>query len=88
MSNRPARISQAEIERAIRAARKAGATEVELKIGVDVSIRIRIPLAPDRLGEILQSAAQQLDDGGEVLGGVALALEQRIEGLRAGAEGR
>jgi hypothetical protein len=48
MSNRPARISQAEIERAIRAARKAGATEVELKIGVDVSIRIRIPLAPDR----------------------------------------
>jgi hypothetical protein len=31
MSNRPARISQAEIERAIRAARKAGATEVELR---------------------------------------------------------
>jgi hypothetical protein len=45
MSNRPARISQAEIERAIRAARKAGATEVEVKMG-DVSIRI--PLVPDR----------------------------------------
>ena len=33
MSNRPARISQAEIERANRAARKAGATEVEVKMG-------------------------------------------------------
>ena len=46
MSNRPARISQAEIERAIRAARKAGATEVEVKMGDGVSIRI--PLGPDR----------------------------------------
>jgi hypothetical protein len=46
MSNRPARISQAEIERAIRAARKTGATEVEVKMGDGVSIRI--PLAPDR----------------------------------------
>jgi hypothetical protein len=46
MTNRPARISQAEIERAIRAARKAGATEVEVKMGDGVSIRI--PLAPDR----------------------------------------
>ena len=47
MSNRPARISQAEIERAIRAARKAGATEVEVKIG-STWHPIRIPLAPDR----------------------------------------
>jgi|HubBroStandDraft_2_1064218.scaffolds.fasta_scaffold1324136_2 hypothetical protein len=46
MSNRPARISQAEIERAIRAAKKAGATEVEVKMGDGVSIRI--PLGPDR----------------------------------------
>ena len=46
MSNRPARISQAEIERAIRAARKAGATEVEVKIGDDASIRI--PLVPEK----------------------------------------
>jgi hypothetical protein len=44
MSNRPARITQAEIERAIRAAKKAGAAEVEVKIGDDASIRI--PLAP------------------------------------------
>jgi hypothetical protein len=46
MSNRPARISQAEIERAIRAARKAGVTEVEVKMGDGVSIRI--PLTPDK----------------------------------------
>jgi hypothetical protein len=46
MSNRPARISQAEIERTIRAARKAGATEVEVKMGDGVSIRI--PLVPEK----------------------------------------
>jgi hypothetical protein len=46
MSNRPARITQAEIERAIRAAKKTGVTEIELKIG-DEAI-LRIPLAPDR----------------------------------------
>jgi hypothetical protein len=46
MSNRPARITQAEIERAIRAAKKAGVTEVEVKIGNQASIRI--PLAPDK----------------------------------------
>jgi hypothetical protein len=46
MSNRPARITQAEIERAIRAAKKAGLTEVEVKIGDEASIRI--PLAPEK----------------------------------------
>jgi hypothetical protein len=46
MSNRPARITQAEIERAIRAAKKAGLTEVEVRIGDDTSIRI--PLAPEQ----------------------------------------
>ena len=46
MSNSRAKITQAEIERAIRAARKAGATEVEVKMGDGVSIRI--PLAPDK----------------------------------------
>ena len=44
-SKRPARITQAEIERAIRAAKKAGATEVEVKIGGEASVRI--PLIPD-----------------------------------------
>ena len=47
MSNRPARITQAEIERAIRAAKKAGATEVVVKMG-DGVITIRIPLVPDQ----------------------------------------
>jgi hypothetical protein len=46
MSNRPARITQAEIERAIRAAKKAGVAEIELKIG-DGAI-VRIPLAADK----------------------------------------
>ncbi len=46
MSNRPARITQAEIERAIRAAKKAGLTEVEVRLGDDASIRI--PLAPEK----------------------------------------
>jgi hypothetical protein len=46
VSNRPARITQAEIERVIRAARKAGVNEVEVKIGDEVAIRI--PLVPDQ----------------------------------------
>jgi hypothetical protein len=46
MSNRPARITQAEIERAIRAAKKAGATEVEVRIGDEASIRI--PLVAEK----------------------------------------
>ena len=40
MSNRPARITQAEIERVIRAAKKAGLTEVEVRLGDEASIRI------------------------------------------------
>jgi 5,10-methylenetetrahydrofolate reductase len=46
MSNRPARITQAEIERAIRAAKKAGVAEVVVTIGDEASIRI--PLAPGK----------------------------------------
>ena len=46
MSNRPARITQAEIERAIRAAKKAGLTEVEVRLGDEASIRI--PLVRDQ----------------------------------------
>ena len=46
MSNRPARITQSEIERTIRAAKKAGATEVEVRIGDEASIRI--PLVPEK----------------------------------------
>jgi hypothetical protein len=46
MSHRPARITQAEIERAIRAAKKTGVSEVEVRIGDEASIRI--PLTPDK----------------------------------------
>jgi hypothetical protein len=46
MSNRPARITQSEIERAIRAAKKAAATMVELQIGDEVLVRI--PLVPEK----------------------------------------
>jgi hypothetical protein len=55
MSNRPARITQAEIERAIRAAKKAGLTEVEVRLGDEASIRI--PLAPEK----------PIADGGEIV---------------------
>jgi hypothetical protein len=42
MSNRPARITQAEIERAIRAAKKFSLPLVEVRIGDDASIRISL----------------------------------------------
>jgi hypothetical protein len=45
MSKRRARITQPEVQRVIRAAKKEGAAAVELTIG-DVSVRI--PLAPDK----------------------------------------
>jgi hypothetical protein len=55
MSNRPARVTQAEIERAIRAAKKSGLTEVEVRLGDEASIRIT--LAPEKpiadAGEII-----------------------------------
>jgi hypothetical protein len=44
MTNRRARITQAEIKRAIKAAKKAGLAEVELKIGDEAWVRI--PLSP------------------------------------------
>jgi 2-iminoacetate synthase ThiH len=46
MTNRPARITQAEIERVIRAAKKAGVSEIEVKIG-EYAV-VRISLASDR----------------------------------------
>ena len=57
MSRRPAAITQADIARAIRAARQAGAAEVEVRIGDQTAILIRIStgdekrLEPD--GEII-----------------------------------
>ena len=49
MSRRPAVITQADVTRAIRAAKKAGAAAVELHIGQDAKIVVRIDpsTAPD-----------------------------------------
>jgi hypothetical protein len=42
MSRRPATITQADVARAIRAAKQAGAAEVEVRIGGQSSIVIRL----------------------------------------------
>ena len=42
MSRRPATITQADIARAIRAAKQEGATEVEIRIGKNASLLIRL----------------------------------------------
>lgn len=52
MSRRPAKITQAEVERIIRAAKAAGALEVAVKIGERPSLRINLSVeieAIDRL---------------------------------------
>lgn len=54
MSRRPAKITQADVARAIRAAKQAGAAEVEVRVGGEATIVIRLtpstdanaPLAP------------------------------------------
>jgi hypothetical protein len=52
MSKRPAVITQPEIERAIRAAKKAGASEIELRIKDQVTIIYRLgQTAADPLAE-------------------------------------
>ena len=59
MSRRPATITQADIARAIRAAKQTGAAEVEVRVGEQSSIVIRLnsstglekPLEP--IGEIV-----------------------------------
>jgi hypothetical protein len=47
MSRRPALVTEADINRVIRAAKKAGATEVEVRLGDQASVRI--PLLPDKV---------------------------------------
>jgi hypothetical protein len=42
MSRRPATLTQADIARAIRAAKQAGAAEVEVRVGEQARIIIRI----------------------------------------------
>ena len=59
MSRRPAAITQADIARAIRAARQAGAAEVEVRIADQSSILIR--LNPSTRGE------KRLEPDGEIV---------------------
>jgi hypothetical protein len=50
MSRRPASITQADIARAIRAAKQTGATEIEVRVGDRSTIIIRLdrdPLEPN-----------------------------------------
>lgn len=49
MSNRAARITQAEVARIVRGARKAGAAEVEVRVdGASVVIRMEKSTAPEQ----------------------------------------
>ena len=48
MTNRPARITQSEINRVVRAAKKAGATEIEVKLDTH-GPWVKIVLSPDNL---------------------------------------
>ena len=56
MPRRPAQTTQAEVTRIIRAAKQAGAPEVVVKIGSEVSVRI--PLAPDKCGKFSEQGAE------------------------------
>jgi hypothetical protein len=47
MPRRPAQVTQADIARVIRAAKQAGAAEVEIKIGVEQSIIVRFTPSTD-----------------------------------------
>ena len=47
MSRRPATITQADIARAIRAAKQAGAAEVEVRMGGQTAIFIRLNLSTE-----------------------------------------
>ena len=62
MSHRPARITQAEIERAIRAAKKAGLTEVEVRLG-------------DRIGANYMSGARSSNKGARTGRAMSAATE-------------
>lgn len=58
MSRTPATITQADIARAIRAAKSAGAAELEVRIGGSATILIRI--APSTAPDIDLAAQQRI----------------------------
>jgi hypothetical protein len=56
MSRRPANITQADIARAIRAAKQAGASEVEVRIGDRDTIIIRLSSTETKAHDLERSA--------------------------------
>jgi hypothetical protein len=56
MSRRPANITQADIARAVRAAKQAGASEVEVRIGGRDAIIIRLSSTETKADDLEQSA--------------------------------
>jgi len=56
MARRPATVTQADIARAIRAAKQAGASEVEVRIGDRDAIIIRLSSTETSAHELAQSA--------------------------------
>jgi hypothetical protein len=48
MTRRPASVTQADVARVIRAAKQAGATEVEVRIKDQASIVIRLAVSTER----------------------------------------
>jgi hypothetical protein len=56
MSRRPANITQADIARAIRAAKQVGASEIELRIGDRDAIIIRLSSTETKARDLEQSA--------------------------------
>ena len=56
MSRRPANITQADIARAVRAAKQAGASEVEVRIGDRDTIIIRLSSTETKAHDLEQSA--------------------------------
>lgn len=59
MPRRPAEITQADVARAIRAAKQAGAAEVEVRVGGKAVIRIR--LAPSTVPD------EPLEETGDIV---------------------
>jgi hypothetical protein len=56
MSRRPANITQADIARAVRAAKQAGASEVEVRIGGRDAIIIRLSSTETKAHDLEQPA--------------------------------
>jgi hypothetical protein len=58
MARRPANITQADLARAIRAAKEAGATEVEVRIGDRDAIIIRIVPSTGTAKQALEESSE------------------------------